>query len=41
MATIIDELEQWCDAKGIRRVSDLTGAVKDDELSTDKYEAVR
>jgi dihydroorotate dehydrogenase (NAD+) catalytic subunit len=41
MATIIDELEQWCDAKGIKSVSDLTGAVKDGELSTDKYEAVR
>ena len=41
MATIIDELEQWCDARGIKNVSDLTGAVKDSELSTDKYEAVR
>jgi len=41
MATILDELEQYCDARGIKHVSDLTGAVKDGELSTDKYEAVR
>ncbi len=41
MMTIIDELESWCDAKGFKRVSDLTGAVNDKELSTDKFEAVR
>ena len=41
MMTILDELEQYCDARGINHVSDLTGAVKDGELSTDKYEAVR
>jgi dihydroorotate dehydrogenase (NAD+) catalytic subunit len=41
MAAIIDELEQWCDVRGIKYLSDLTGAVKDGELSTDQYEAVR
>lgn len=41
MITIIDELESWCDAKGFKKVSDLTGAVIDEELSTDKYEAVQ
>ena len=41
MLTILDELEQYCDARGINHVSDLTGAVKDGEFSTDKYEAVR
>ena len=41
MITIIEELEQYCEAKGFRKVADLTGAVNDGELSTDKYEAVR
>jgi dihydroorotate dehydrogenase (NAD+) catalytic subunit len=41
MITIIEELAQYCDERGIARVSDLTGAVNDRELSTDKYEAVR
>ena len=41
MITILDELESWCAAKGFNNVSDLTGAVNDGELSTDKYEAVR
>jgi len=41
MATIIDELESWCDAKGFKKVSDLTGTANDGELSPDKYEAVR
>lgn len=41
MTTIIEELDRYCDAKGIARIRDLTGAVNDRELSTDKYEAVR
>ncbi|MBT5459674.1 MAG: dihydroorotate dehydrogenase [Rhodospirillaceae bacterium] len=41
MITIIEELEQWCDARGFKSVADLTGAVQDGELSTDKFEAVR
>lgn len=41
MITIIEELEQWCEAKGFKSVADLTGAVQDGELSTDQFEAVR
>lgn len=41
MVTIIDELERWCATRGIRAVAELTGAVRDHELSTDRFEAVR
>jgi dihydroorotate dehydrogenase (NAD+) catalytic subunit len=41
MPTIIDELESWCDAKGFKNVSDLTGAAKDNQLSLDRNEAIR
>jgi dihydroorotate dehydrogenase (NAD+) catalytic subunit len=41
MISIIDELERWCAAKGFAAVADLTGAVRDGELSTDRFEAVR
>jgi dihydroorotate dehydrogenase (NAD+) catalytic subunit len=41
MITIIEDLEQWCDDRGFQSVADLTGAVLDGELSTDKFEAVR
>ena len=41
MAGIIDELENWCDSKGFAAVADLIGAVRDGELTTDRYEAVR
>jgi dihydroorotate dehydrogenase (NAD+) catalytic subunit len=38
---VIDELAHWCEARGIARVADLIGAVRDDDLSADRYEAVR
>lgn len=41
MITIIDDLARWCDARGFARVADLIGAVRDDDLSADRYEAVR
>jgi len=41
MITIVDDLARWCDARGFARVADLIGAVRDDDLSADRYEAVR
>jgi len=41
MTAIIDELAAWCDAKRFAAVTDVTGAVRDDDYSTDRYEAVR
>ncbi len=41
MATIIDQLLQWCRNKGIQNVTQLIGAVQDEELLPDNYEAVR
>jgi dihydroorotate dehydrogenase (NAD+) catalytic subunit len=35
LTSIIDDLEAWCDNRGIERVSDLIGAVDDDmEMDT-------
>jgi len=35
LTSIIDDLEAWCDSRGIERVSDLIGAVDDDmEMDT-------
>ncbi len=39
LTTIIDDLEAWCDERGIERVSDLIGAVKDDDMEMDTLEA--
>ncbi len=36
MVSIIEDLEEWCDKRGIARVADLTGAVQDD-METDTY----
>ena len=36
MISILEDLEKWCDKRGIARVTDLTGAV-DDDLETDTY----
>ena len=36
MTSIIEDLEDWCDRRGIARIADLTGAVEDD-LETDTY----
>jgi dihydroorotate dehydrogenase (NAD+) catalytic subunit len=35
LTAIIDELAAWCDARGIHKVSDLIGAVKDQDMETD------
>jgi hypothetical protein len=39
MIGIIDDLAEWCDGRGIKRVAELTGAVRDHELETDTYAA--
>ena len=39
LTTIIDDLAAWCDERGIERVSDLIGAVKDDDMEMDTLEA--
>jgi dihydroorotate dehydrogenase (NAD+) catalytic subunit len=38
MIALIDDLEAWCDERGIARVADLTGAIRD-EVETDTYAA--
>jgi hypothetical protein len=35
LTTIIDDLEVWCDERGIKKVSELIGAVRDDDMETD------
>jgi dihydroorotate dehydrogenase (NAD+) catalytic subunit len=35
LTTIIDDLEAWCDERGIKKVSELIGAVRDDDMETD------
>jgi dihydroorotate dehydrogenase (NAD+) catalytic subunit len=39
MISIINELETWCDKRGIKRIADLTGAVRDDDMETDTFAA--
>ena len=39
MIGMIDDLAAWCDRRGIKRVADLTGAVKDADMETDTYRA--
>ncbi len=41
MGGIIDGIGDWCQAHGYARVADLTGAVRDDDMMIDRYEAVR
>ena len=38
MIALIDDIEAWCDERGIARVADLTGAIRD-EVETDTYAA--
>jgi dihydroorotate dehydrogenase (NAD+) catalytic subunit len=38
MIALIDDLEAWCDERGIARVADLTGAIRD-EVESDTYAA--
>ena len=35
LVQIIDDLEAWCDERGIEKVTELIGAVKDDDLEMD------
>lgn len=35
LITIIEDLETWCDERGFAQVSDLIGAVKDDDMEMD------
>ena len=39
LTTIIDDLEAWCDDREIERVSELIGAVRDDDMETDTLAA--
>ena len=39
MVSIIEDLETWCDRRGIARLADLVGAVRDDEMETDTFTA--
>lgn len=39
LTTIIDDLEAWCDGRGIKKVTELIGAVKDEDMETDTLEA--
>jgi len=39
LTSIIDDLEAWCDERGIERVSDLIGAVRDDDMEMDTLNA--
>ncbi|HUB95147.1 MAG TPA: dihydroorotate dehydrogenase [Stellaceae bacterium] len=39
LTTIIDDLEAWCDERGIKKVTELIGAVKDDDMETDTLTA--
>ncbi len=39
LITIIDDLAAWCDERGITRVAELIGAVKDDDMETDTLAA--
>ncbi|MEK9644740.1 MAG: dihydroorotate dehydrogenase [Alphaproteobacteria bacterium] len=39
LTNIIDDLEEWCDERGIEKVTDLIGAVKDDDMEMDSLVA--
>lgn len=39
MISIIEDLEAWCDRRGIARIADLVGAVRDGEMETDTFAA--
>jgi dihydroorotate dehydrogenase (NAD+) catalytic subunit len=39
LITIIDDLAQWCERRGIARVSELIGAVRDDDMEKDTLRA--
>src|SRR5262249_8791298 len=35
LVTIIDDLEAWCDERGIKKVTELIGAVRDQDMEMD------
>ena len=39
LTAIVDDLEAWCEDRGIERVTDLIGAVRDDDMETDTLAA--
>ena len=39
LITIIDDLAAWCDERGIKKVTELIGAVKDQDMETDTLAA--
>ena len=39
LTAIIDDLEAWCDDRGIRKVTELIGAIKDDDMEMDTLTA--
>ena len=39
LTTIIDDLEAWCDERGIKKVTELIGAVRDQDMETDTLAA--
>jgi len=39
LTTIIDDLEEWCDERGIERVTELIGAIRDDDMDMDTLSA--
>ena len=39
MISIIEDLEAWCDRRGIAQIADLVGAVRDGEMETDTFAA--
>lgn len=39
LTSIIDDLEEWCDNRGIKKVTELIGAVRDDDMEMDTLTA--
>ncbi len=39
LTTIIDDLEGWCERRGIKKVTELIGAVRDEDMETDTLTA--
>jgi dihydroorotate dehydrogenase (NAD+) catalytic subunit len=39
LVQIIDDLAAWCDERGIRKVTELIGAVRDQDMETDTLTA--
>jgi dihydroorotate dehydrogenase (NAD+) catalytic subunit len=39
LTAIIDDLEAWCDDRGIKKITELIGAVKDDDMEMDTLTA--